>query len=68
MKVQIINGPNLNLLGTREPEIYGEKTLRDIEKDLTKVAHEKSVKLECFQKQWLRKFKGYFGKKKSTSV
>ena len=49
MNVLLINGPNLNLLGTREPEIYGNKTLNDIEKDLSKVAKEKNVNLECFQ-------------------
>ena len=49
MNILLINGPNLNLLGTREPEIYGNKTLNDIEKDLTKLAQEKSINLECFQ-------------------
>ena len=49
MKILLINGPNLNLLGTREPEIYGNKTLNDIEKDLIKVAQEMSIHLECFQ-------------------
>ena len=49
MNILLINGPNLNLLGTREPEIYGRKTLNDIENHLTKVAQEKSINLECFQ-------------------
>ena len=49
MHILLINGPNLNLLGTREPEIYGNKTLNDIEKDLIKVAKEKNISLECFQ-------------------
>ena len=45
MNILLINGPNLNHLGTREPEIYGNKTLSDIEKDLTKVAKEKSIQV-----------------------
>ena len=49
MNILLINGPNLNLLGTREPDIYGNRTLNDIENDLTKVAKEKSINLECFQ-------------------
>ena len=49
MNILLINGPNLNLLGTREPDIYGNKTLNDIENNLTKVAKEKSIDLECFQ-------------------
>ncbi len=40
LRIAVLNGPNLNLLGTREPDIYGRKTLADVERDLTRVASE----------------------------
>lgn len=49
MKIAVINGPNLNLLGIREPEVYGRETLADVERSLRKVASELSVNLEFIQ-------------------
>jgi 3-dehydroquinate dehydratase-2 len=47
--VLIIHGPNLNLLGTREPEIYGRETLQDINARLAATAEASSVELQSFQ-------------------
>lgn len=49
MKILVLNGPNLNLLGTREPEIYGTETLLDIEDKLTTKASECVVDIDFFQ-------------------
>lgn len=49
MKFLIINGPNLNMLGTREPEKYGTTTLPDIEKEITAHAKEKGVEVDFYQ-------------------
>ena len=45
----LINGPNLNLLGTREPGVYGETNLADVETGLTAMAKELGHDLVCFQ-------------------
>ena len=47
--ILLINGPNLNLLGNREPELYGSKSLSDIEKELTMLADQNGYALPSFQ-------------------
>ncbi len=49
MKLLIINGPNLNLLGLREPEIYGKQDYAALLAFLRKSAEEAGVEIECFQ-------------------
>lgn len=49
LRVLVLHGPNLNLLGTREPEIYGDLTLADIDARLKVMALERGVVIECFQ-------------------
>lgn len=49
MKFLLLNGPNLNMLGTREPEKYGTVTLEYIEKNLKEVAKQNNVELFCYQ-------------------
>ena len=49
MRVAVVNGPNLNLLGTREPALYGRETLADIERSLHAVGSEIGVELQFSQ-------------------
>lgn len=48
-KILVVHGPNLNLLGMREPEIYGSETLDDINRNLIQLAEKAGVKLETCQ-------------------
>jgi 3-dehydroquinate dehydratase-2 len=48
-KILVLNGPNLNLLGTREPETYGATTLAEVEAALQSLAGTLGVAVECFQ-------------------
>lgn len=47
--ILVLHGPNLNLLGTREPDLYGRVTLDEINEGLTRRAHVAGVQLEAFQ-------------------
>ncbi|MBE1553775.1 type II 3-dehydroquinate dehydratase [Sporosarcina limicola] len=49
MKLLILNGPNLNRLGKREPDIYGAETLEDVEQKLDKLAQQHGVEVSFFQ-------------------
>lgn len=49
LKLLVIHGPNLNLLGTREPEVYGSETLEDINLGLAQQAESAGASLEAFQ-------------------
>jgi 3-dehydroquinate dehydratase II len=67
MKILFLNGPNLNLLGQREPEVYGKITLQDIEKMVRKRAEQYQANIDFRQSNcegelvtWIQKAKGEF--------
>lgn len=49
MKILVINGPNLNMLGIREPNIYGKQTLADLENLIAEHCSQKSIEVEFYQ-------------------
>ena len=52
MKIFIINGPNLNLLGTRDPAVYGSETLDDILAEIKEAGKKKGVEVDFFQSNY----------------
>ena len=49
MKILVLNGPNINMLGIREPEVYGKNTFADLLSFLDRVAEEEGIELEQYQ-------------------
>ena len=49
MRILVLHGPNLNLLGQREPEVYGRQTLADIDKEIGSLAQQLNLAIETFQ-------------------
>ncbi len=52
MKILILNGPNLNMLGIREPEKYGAKTLEDINRETREYCEEKGIEVDFYQSNY----------------
>ena len=49
MNILVLNGPNFNLLGTREPEVYGTDSLKDIEENLKSISKNHNVNIRFYQ-------------------
>lgn len=49
MKILVINGPNINMLGIREPQIYGNRTYSDLLEKIKAYCNSKNIEVECFQ-------------------
>ena len=64
-KILVIHGPNLNLLGQREPQIYGKVTLKEINNELEKIAEKRKVALTIKQSNHEGKIVDLIGKAKA---
>ena len=49
MRILVINGPNINMLGIREPDVYGRETYQDLLDFIHKTAEDNGLEVECFQ-------------------
>ncbi|MEO7095077.1 MAG: type II 3-dehydroquinate dehydratase [Polyangiales bacterium] len=66
VRIQVLHGPNLNLLGTRDPAVYGTTTLAEIDRELTRRANARGAMLRCAQSnlegelvEWIQQAKGW---------
>ena len=68
MKIKIINGPNLNLLGMREPEIYGTKTLQDVQNMCSQEANSLNMQVDFVQSNHEGEIVDYIQNHKSDGI
>ena len=72
MKILVINGPNLNMLGIREPEIYGRQTYEDMRKYIMDYARQRELAVEVFQSncegEIVTKIQQAYGKKDAIII
>ena len=67
-KYMLLNGPNLNLLGTREPKIYGSESLSDIEATLSEISKNNDCELLCHQSNAEHELVDFIHEAKSQDV
>ena len=68
MKVLVLNGPNLGTLGRREPEVYGTRTLADLETMVTKHARELGLEVSCRQSNYEGQLIDWIEKEPSDAI
>jgi 3-dehydroquinate dehydratase-2 len=66
VRISVLHGPNLNLLGTRDPALYGTTTLAEIDRELTRRANDRGAVVRCAQSnlegelvEWIQQAKGW---------
>ena len=66
VRISVLHGPNLNLLGTRDPAVYGTTTLAEIDRELTRRANDRGAVVRCAQSnlegelvEWIQQAKGW---------
>lgn len=52
MKILVLNGPNINMLGKREPDVYGKQDLKSLEQGMMEIGKKYNVEVECYQSNY----------------